>query len=235
MENAPTSFFALAAVIVHDKNWLKTFNATVQFRRHLRNNFGILAKTELKAFWLVHGKSHFRRDDLPFNKRMAAYKEAMRFQKKCGLFRTFAVVVKKSRELKDPRDIAWKLAIERINRFGEVNNETMHVLPDDGHNDLIKRKIRKMRRFHYVPSAYAAAPREQKMENIVEDPSDRKSHESYFVQFADINAYAAVRKIYPGTNIGGELWDGLDDSRILEVNAKTDKGPPGIKVWPPEA
>jgi hypothetical protein len=69
-------------------------------------------------------------------------------------------------------------------------------------------------------------------ENVVEDPSDRRSSESYFVQLADLNAYAAFRKIFPGVNVGDELWDELGDARIAEVNALRG-GPTGIVVWPP--
>ena len=89
------------------------------------------------------------------------------------------------------------------------------------------------RRAHYPWAVPADPPSAKNLENIVEDPSDRESHESFFIQLADLNAYAAAQTIRPGANIGGELWDGLGDSRILEVNVLR-KGPPGIKVWPPK-
>ena len=70
---------------------------------------------------------------------------------------------------------------------------------------------------------------------IVEDPSDRLSHASYFIQAADLCAYAAVRKARPTKKLGGEMWDLLgdakEDCRIGEVN-KLSGGPRGIKVWP---
>lgn len=66
---------------------------------------------------------------------------------------------------------------------------------------------------------------------IVEDSSDRRSKESFFIQLADLNAYAACRKVFPIATFGGEVWDELGTARVLEVNSLRG-GPPGIVVWP---
>ena len=83
----------------------------------------------------------------------------------------------------------------------------------------------------YVPSAFGGATLQRNAENIVEDSSDRRSQESFFIQLADLNAYAAYRKVFPGATFGEEIWDELGSSRVLEVNSLRG-GPPGIVVWP---
>jgi hypothetical protein len=88
-----------------------------------------------------------------------------------------------------------------------------------------------MRRFSHVPSAYGTEALKRNATNIVEDASERNSRESYFVQLADLNAYAAFRKVFPGPNFGAEIWDELGESRVMEVN-KISGGPPGIVLWP---
>lgn len=69
-------------------------------------------------------------------------------------------------------------------------------------------------------------------QRIVEDPNDRQSHDSYFIQLADWNAFAAHRSKYidpmPGVDRG--MWDQLGDRRLLAVN-RLAGGPPGIKVY----
>jgi len=50
-------------------------------------------------------------------------------------------------------------------------------------------------------------------------------------QLADLNAYAAFRKVFPGETVGENIWDELGNARILEVNSLRG-GPPGIVVWP---
>ena len=88
-----------------------------------------------------------------------------------------------------------------------------------------------MRRFNHVPSAFGSPSLGRNAENIVEDSSDRRSKESFFIQLADLNAYPAYRKVFPGTTFGGEIWDELGTARVLQVNSLRG-GPPGIVVWP---
>ncbi len=232
--NSPTDTFSLSALLVHDKDWLKALDQTIAFRRYLRDQFHISPRAELKASWLVHNKGDINDAGLSYPARMAAYQSAMRFQRKTHLFKVFTVVVVKSRIAKktiDVRDTAWQYAIQRLERFGTANKDNIHVVPDDGHGEFIKKKIRTMRRFHYVPSAFGEGSLDRKAENIVEDSSDRRSSESFFVQLADLNAYAAFRKVFPGNSFGEKIWDELGEARVSEVNHLTG-GPTGIVVWP---
>lgn len=236
MADSPTATFVLAALLVEDTNWLSALDQTIAFRRFLRDEFRIPPRAELKASWLIHSKGDIRASGLTYPARLAAYRAALRFQRKVGIFRVFAIMVVKPRVVShslDVREVAWRYAIQRLERFGTANKDNLHLLPDEGHGDFIRKKIRTMRRFSMVPSAFGGSTLKRNAENVVEDPSDRRSSESYFVQLADLNAYAAFRKIFPGATVGGDLWDELGDARIAEVNALRG-GPTGIVVWPPQ-
>jgi len=233
-QDSPTRTFTLACLLIHDKHWLDALDQTVAYRRYLRDQFKISPRLELKATWLVNNKGPLRNVGLSFKARMAVYESAMRFQRKAGNFRTFAVVVDKSAIQKrsaDVREIAWTYAIQRLERFGTAEQENIHVLPDEGHGDFIVKKIRAMRRFHHAPSAWGQGTLERKAENIVEDPSDRRSQDSFLVQLADLNAYAAFRCAFPGPNFGTSVWDELGDARLTAVN-KVRGGHPAIVLWP---
>jgi len=231
---SPTATFVLAGVLVHDRDWLSALDQTVRFRRYLRDQFRISPRAELKASWLLHNRGDMRDSGLTFDARMNVYRAAMRFQRKTGLFRTFAVLIKKHAVQRTPFDVretAWQYAIQRLERFGTANKDNVHVLPDEGHGEFIIKKIRAMRRFHYAPSAFGPDGLDRRAENIVEDPSDRRSRESFFIQLADLNAYAAFRKVIPSPNFGEGIWDELGDARMNAVN-QLRGGPPGIVVWP---
>ncbi len=234
MANSPTATFALSAILVDDTDWLSALDQTIAFRRYLRDNFRIGPRAELKAAWLIHNKGDIRASGLTYPARLAAYRAAMRFQRKAGVFRVFTVLIVKTRITKlpaDVREIAWRYAIQRLERFGTSAKDNLHILPDEGHGEFIRKKIRLMRRFNRVPSAYGGSTLERNAENIVEDSSDRRSSESYFVQLADLNAYAAYRKVFPANTFGEGIWDELGAARILEVNSLRG-GPAGIVVWP---
>ena len=233
-ERSPAPAFTLAAVIVHDRAWLDTLDQLVSFRRYLRDNFGIAPRAELKAHWLIHGKGPFKNAALPFPVRMNVYRAAMRFQRKCGTIRTFAVVINKGlvqKKTVDARSWAWTRAIERLERFGADEQENIHILPDEGHGYFIRYRLRQMRRFHAVRGTFGTETLRRDATNLIEDSSDRKSHESYFVQLADLNAYAALRCVHPGSRFDGSMWDELGNSRIMKVN-RLRGGPPGIVSWP---
>lgn len=232
---SPTRTFTLSCLLVNDRNWLDALDQCLSFRRYLKANFHIPVRAELKAAWLIHNQQDIKSARLTFPARMKAYKAAMRFQRKCGLFTAFSVLIDKEkveqRDKCDPRAMAWEYAIQRLERFGTSAKENIHVIPDDGHADFIRKTIRAMRRFSRVPSALGEGSLDRKAENILEDPSDRKSRESYFIQLCDLNAYASVRKVFPSPNIGGDYWDELGDMRLTKVN-RFRYGRPGIVVWP---
>lgn len=96
---------------------------------------------------------------------------------------------------------------------------------------FLDQMLRAMRRFHHVSSAFCTGTLSRAAENIIEDPFDKRSTESYFVQWADLNAYAAFRRTFPGSNFGVDIWDELGAAIITDVN-RLSGGPPGIVVWP---
>ena len=219
-ERSPTAAFVLSGVLVNDRQWLAALDEITEFRRDLRDNFGIPPRMELKAAWLLHNKKDIRKCGLSFSARMAAYKAAMEFQRKSENFRTFAALVRKDSLPREhcAHDIAWRCALSVLQNLGEKENENMHILPDEGYGGFIRKLVGEIRQRHRASG--------QQPSRIIEDPSDRKSHESYFVQLADLNAYAAFRKVFPGANVDGQLWDALGDCRIQEI------GEAGIKMLP---
>ena len=230
-----TICFCLGAIIIQENQWLETLNGIIRFRRYLSSDFKIPTRCELKANWLIHNKGPIKKLRITTRMRFNAYKSCMRFQNKCSAFKTFAIVINK-REVEvqrtDPRDYAWTRAIERLERFGTKQKKNLKIFPDEGHNSYISKKLRLMRRHHSVKSAFNQKDSlNREAINILEDPSDRNSRKSYFIQFADLNAYAAFRKIHPSPHFGEEYWDELGGSRIEEVN-KLRGGSTGIVSWP---
>lgn len=232
--NSPISTFTLAAVVVDEANWLTTLDQLISFRRFLRDQYGVPPRVELKANWLLHGKGAFKNLGLSPGARMSVYEAAMRFQRKVGTISVYAVVINKAKvrmRTVDAREWAWGRALERLERYGTSKTTNTYVHPDEGHSYFIRRLMRRMRRHHIVSPAYGGSGLSRPILNVVEDASDRRSDESYFIQLADLNAYAAFRRVHPRPSFDGSLWDELGSARILEVN-KIRGGPPGIVVWP---
>jgi len=237
-QRSPTSAFALAGVLLRDTAWLCTLNSVISFRRYLRDEFGLQMRAELKAGYLIHNTGPFEQLSLGDRTRMKIYSMALRIQPKIGV-QTFAVVVNKEemrrqrRTNENPQRRAWELAIERLERFTSKSRETCLVFCDEGNYDLIRMLLRQKRRHSLVPSHYGRQALDRRGDFILEDPSVRKSEESYFIQLADLNAYAAYRRVFPEPWFGEKYWEQLGEARIAAV-VRFSKGPVGIKLWPPE-
>ena len=73
-------------------------------------------------------------------------------------------------------------------------------------------------------------------EILLDDPVARDSSDNYFVQWADLVAYAAFRQVVTSPWVPQGLWDELGDARLDRANhlerQKGSKEPPGLIVWP---
>ena len=234
--------YSLSALLIRDTEWLATLNRLIAFRRYLSKQFGIRMGEELKGSHFVFGSKAFERLGLGEDVRMRIYRMSLKLEPKLpnGLW-TWAVVFKKAEWEKtyphfDLFTTAWQNMIERLERFTDREKHTCIVFPDEGSRVKIRSVMRQLRRFSRPQSAYAKIKLERNAELILEDPNFRQSHDSYFVQLADFNAYASARAVYPKPWCDESYWDLLGNIRDDGVNAVTrPKGrnnPIGIAVKP---
>lgn len=233
--NSPTNFFILSCVLVHEANWLNTLDALIAMRRQLKQVHNIPTRPEIKAIDIKSGQGVFNSLGWSRLKRFQLFSELLDFEGRDLPIKVFAVAINKPLAQTrgwEPRERAWTFALERINRFCQPSDWSI-IFPDQGHGYFIRRQLRKMRRFHSVPSHWQAGSISYRVERIIEDPNDRKSQDSYFIQLADWNSYAAHRSTYIDTkpNVPNDLWDRLRNVLLIEVNALAG-GPPGIVLRP---
>jgi len=226
---------------VEARKWPDVFDDLIQYRRFLKDRFGIPVRAEIKANYLLHNGGPFRQFKLSERARFAVYRGMMRLQSKLGIW-SFAVVVRKdvmgTRGLPgDPREIAWEFLLQRLERFTTKTGTQAMLIHDEGEGGIIRSLARKARRAGIAGSAFGSGVLKRPARLILDDPSSRKSHESYFVQLADLDAYAAFRHYYPPPPrnniavVSSSMWNELGTARYAPVNEFAG-GTPGIVVWP---
>ncbi len=167
---------------------------------------------------------------------MALYADSLRHVVDSIPAKAFAVAIDKApaaqRGWPDPRVPAWTFAFQRLQRFASNQTDHVMVFPDEGHDFLLKRLLRKGRRYHQIRGHFGRVL-QLPMSRIVEDPNSRKSHESYFIQLADWLAFAAHRSTYvdPKGPHSSSLWDQVTALHLAEVN-RLKGGPPAIVRYP---
>lgn len=238
---AGTVSYSLGCILVDAAAWPAIFDELIAHRRFLRDNFGIPVRTELKANYLLrNGGPHLSQHPLSEGARYRIYRGFMRLQQKLGL-KVFGVLVKKDvmqqrRIIGDPRVIAWDWMLQRLERFSTKGAVPLLVVHDEGDSLLIRKVTRKARRAGTAGSVFGTGTLKVPARFIVDDPVPRRSDQSYFIQLADLTAYAAFRYIYPpGAKLAKivpqRMWDELGTARFLPVSGLAG-GPPGLVVGP---
>lgn len=230
---SPTPGFTLSLLAIEDDRWISMLDQLVAFRRFLNTAFNLRMRDELKASGLVNGSGAF--SGMSWRARQRIYRMAMNLQRATGLTTAWAVTVdKQAFETNHPgcvaadiRDIAWRYMMQRVERFTSKSKINGMVFPDEGYNQYVRTLFRKIRRYQQVPSAFGNGSLSVPATRLIEDPSFRQSHESYFVQFADLNSYAASHFVFPAPWFGGAYWDRLGNTRNTAVN-QIRGGPPAI-------
>jgi len=228
--------YTLACVLVEDARWPDVFDGLINFRRFLRDTFKVPVRAEIKASQLVAGRGIFRLLGTPDVQRRAIYRLHMTIQPKLGL-KTFAVVVPKDELLKnnpsaDPRDTAWEAALNRLERIMYYEREPILLSHDEGENAIVRKLARKARRAGTAGSRFGTGMLRVPARLLIDDPVPRRSDQSYLVQLADLNAYAAYRCLYPPPDhrysiVPKSMWEKLGSARHWQAN-RYSGGPTAI-------
>lgn len=231
-----TPYYALGCVLLDADSWPASFDQMLAFRRSLKaGTFNIPVRAELKANYLIRGSGPLLSLGLSTSQRQLVYRYHLNMVAALG-GRAFTVVIDKqpnNRHGAALREFAWTTLIQRLERTSHYDDQRILIVHDEGENDEVRKQVRKARRYLTAGSAVNAGQVIQlAATGFVEDPIPRSSQQSYFIQLADMVAYAGWRKIVaPGSSIARvvpqEMWDQLGLGVHSAVN-RTVGGVPGI-------
>jgi hypothetical protein len=230
--------YSLGCVLVDAARWPEVFDDLIAFRRFIRDAFRIPVRAEIKASELIAGKGVFRLLGTSDVERRAIFRLHMTIQPKLGL-RAFAVVTPKdelfrNRPDADPRDTAWEALLNRLERIMFYDKHPILINHDEGEDAIIRKLARKARRAGTAGSRFGTGMLKVPARLLIDDPIPRRSDHSYFIQLADLNAYAAYRRVFPPpknryTIVPQSTWDRLGSARHWQANQYSG-GPEGIVV-----
>ena len=229
--------YTLGCVLVKAAQWPDSFDGLIGYRRFLRKQFGLLARSEVKANHLLHNGADFRALALSERARHAIYRGMLRLCPKLEL-KVFAIVIRKELVYSgDPYDYAWTFLLQRLERITTKQQAQVLIIHDEGDDVRLRALARRNRRAGIAGSAFGPGFLRVPFRGLLDDPVSRRSHESLFLQLADLVAFAAFRRVFPPpartVQIVPELmWDELAGARLAEVNQRSGGPSPGIVAWP---
>jgi|SRR3990170_561667 len=205
---SPTRYFALSGIVVHELRWQGCLDQIIDFRRRMRNAFGLRLAEEVHAAAMINKPGSLvrirRHDRLSI---LRGFADELASMPDLSIIN---VVVDKSTKA-PPYDVfamAWKALLQRfentiLNRnFPGPSNpdERGMVFPDNTNNPKVIQLLRQLRRYNPVPNQprFGIGYRNILVRHLIEDPSFRDSRHSYFIQAADLAAYLLYQYITPG-------------------------------------
>ncbi len=241
-----TPFFVISGLIVHESHWNEVFQWFMDLRRNLSRRYHIRQRTAFHAVDIVngHGDYHHTRSGLTPPQRFQFYREILEFLAQLTIeIRVLNVFIRKDAVTDSNLNVfewGWQLFIQRFHNYlahgGHLSrdNEFGLLFTDRTRDDHLRRLMRRMRAFNQVPSQFAGMPaRRVLVTRVLDDPIPRASPHSYYVQMADLIAFALARRDYPRAALqrfGFETY--FDILTPVLLTEATQYDPQGIVYYP---
>ncbi|WP_330459667.1 DUF3800 domain-containing protein [Streptomyces sp. NBC_00820] len=237
VEQGGTLTYTLGCVLIEDHNWATSFDEAVAFRRRLRDKFGVLMRSELKANFLLRNSGSIRHLGIGPRGRQIIYRAHMRALVDLKA-KAFAIIIdKRAVGLSDGAcfELAWTTLMQRLERASHAAKTPIMIFHDEGEDDHVRRLVRKSRRHMTAGSAYGTGSINVPAWMLLDDPVPRRSDHSYFIQFADLAAHAAFRAYVPPSRAvssvcPADMWLELGDAMRRETNRMSGGPAPRIVV-----
>ncbi len=238
---AGSRFYVLACVLVRSSQWARCFEGIISFRRFLKPTTDLPLPSAVKANYLVNNSGDIRSLNLSEKARRFIYRGLIQLQRKQAL-KTFAIVINKELLLRrrpnpDPMVYAWEYLIQRLENLTRRPQDQVTIFHDEGELETIRKIARRFRRFGTAGSLFGGSYRIPPFAGLLDDPVSRNSRHSYFLQLADLDAYAAFRRTCPPPPrtvqiVSYNTWDLLGSARFAAANKRTGGPSIGIVFWP---
>lgn len=221
---ASSPLFALSALYMHYLQWQPNFERIREFRRQVRRDFGLPVKTELHTKYFVLGKRPYRTLGISEEDRLRVM---ALFADLIGTLdaRIINVVVVKP-NLRGNNlsvlDTALKFSVQRIeNDLAPARNPESRfmIITDPGRVGAMRSTTRRVQRINYIPSRFSPTPYRREITALIEDPMQKDSRESYFIQLADYVSFVVYLYAIFETGIGrlhGRMPRAVDRDRVRE-------------------
>jgi hypothetical protein len=241
MNNSPTKYFVLSGIVIHEIRWRDYLDQIVDFRRRMKNKFGLHMREEIHSANFISNPGKLSR--IPKSDRLTIIRNFAYELSSMTDLNVINIVVDKSTKPPgyDVFDMAWKVLIQRFENTLSYNNfrgphntddKEMLICDNTDAKSLIQ-LVRRMRKFNPIPNnqSYGIGYRNQIVRHIIEDPDFRNSKNSYFVQAADLVAFLLYQHITPNAYMkkkSGNNYFYRINSILCKVASTND--PYGI-VW----
>jgi hypothetical protein len=195
--------FVLTGLVVHESRWADCFAIIKQLRRTLREGYGIRLNGELHANKNIAGRGVLWGRRWPVADRVRLFQLVLESIAQFPSGQTMSICTRKRQAAeKRGRDLhatAWTFLLQRFHNYvekarGSSGADSGIVIHDRGHEVEVRKLMRKLRVFNYVPSRFGGPSRNLPLSYLIEDPVARNSAHAQFVQI--VAKYQGLDGVY---------------------------------------
>jgi hypothetical protein len=209
LSNSPTRYFVLTGLVIHERRWHDVLSVLIDFRRRMREKFGLRLREEIHAGVMLTRPGSLVR--IRRNDRLTIIRHFLDELAKFEFLNIITVRVDKQGKPAgyDPFEKGWEALIQRFENTLARHNFPGPANPDDkglvfcDQTDAIalRRLYRRMRTHNPIPNQSGFGYRQLPLIRVIEDPNPRDSEHSYFIQAADVCAFAAYQSYSPSAYV----------------------------------
>ena len=203
---AQSDFFCLTGMVVHEIEWRNLIDASMRFRRTLKDVYGLPVRAEIHAVkFLRHSEFNIEK-----YKRLAILRNFLDELAKMNFISMTNVVVDKKGKPSD-YDVfssAWRILFQRFentlthgNFPGGYKRAFGTVFTDATNGEKLTGIMRKMSVHNPIPNSMGIGYRNLPILRVIEDPSPRNSAHSLPIQACDVAAYFLHQSLKPNAYV----------------------------------
>ena len=190
----------LGCLLVPIDDWTERLDVLVEMRQLLRDQMKLQPRSEVKGEWLAGVKKHFH--GFGDSQLRSMFVKHLRVANLISSG-AFAIVIDKDKvrnRERSPDVTAWEYLLQRLRERSNRSGRPILLSHDNGSTNVqVRAQLRRFRRVSWDSSnEMVRAPL------LIEDPIPRDSAHSYFIQLADLCAYAASRRVLPNKGKRGK-------------------------------
>jgi len=188
-------FSALALPVAQ---WRRALEQIQDWRRSLRETYGIGVHEELHAWKFLSGRGRPSDRIITKGERAEIFRGGLTLITKLPGAKLFNVVFSRN-----DKERAFARLVSRIDRTLRAWGSYGMLICDEGDEEAFTKLVRKLGRYNPIPSHGGTGSEKRliyrniPLKRIIEDPFFKNSDQSYFIQLVDFAAYALLRREHP--------------------------------------
>lgn len=184
---ASSKYFVLTSISIETTSWQDVFNKIVEFRRRLKEEYGLHVTEELHTKCFFYDKDPYRKYGWSYDQRRKIIIEFIKFISSLDISVVNVVIKKENIKNKD-YDVLEKALTYNIQRIENTSKGSFKylIITDQGRTSAMRKTARKIRVINPVQSMFDYSSHNMPIENLIEDILEKNSKDSYFIQISDL-------------------------------------------------